>query len=908
MAIIRRKREEEFYPRLCGSTLLFTVLRLRKRRSGKQEECFKDFLGIIDPPAVKDVYDASLHKYASECKNAKELPVEGNYVRFGDTDVCTTFRDEFRNNEEVVLERMKKFVSTYFEETSHKLLVKALLELIEADKSIDEHNRSLLVKPGLVPAFKDEILNGDGEIFFYNFLIGVWYYVYQYFEGHTVGEDTIKSWTEETKDYTANKVDCDLGNSDKYDDIRISYETKIEFDTQEVVTEISEGPQALIMPNGIVPDLATFDPEDENGILVLEKSTIQVVSDKFSRYVDGALKNYMNKRGFLDTQERPFRDFYVCNDVCQRMRAPNSKNSNGEIRADYAEKQLNRARSNIMLDDLGRRFCVFSGIGGMGKSMLLLKFLLDEAENYKPGGRVPIMVTLRTYRPDEKSLEMLLATELKRFDSTLQLSDLYYLLDSGRAVCLLDGFDEVNKDFIHDFQDELDAIKDGRPNTFFIMSSRDIPEIRTLNHYFEYDLQNLSTDQACELISKLDPMRVDDELKKDFITKLKKDAFHFNRDEKRNFVGNPLFLSLMIRTYDMINDIPPQRYIFYEKTYIAMASEYDAKTKRMTRPFFTKLNEKTFQKYFAEFCALTYSDSQYEFDRDLMLDYFYQVVEDNRLNIDPELFIKDVTEKLCLIYKDGSVYEFIHRSFQEYFAAFYYLSMLSTDKDAVIETLKYLDEKIKKDETLSMMYGMDEKSMEKYVILPFLEEMFAYNDDATDYMDYLRKYYPNIEYVTGDLDEDICNNDNQSSAMFCFIKEQFNIDHEYISSSFDGDESYADDIEEYFWLEESWFSHGNHAGNMRLVSRNEIPAMYYTAHDIISADEIEEDKGYLCAIDIVECLKPTGHNQVVFDIVMDDSFPLKVEFFEFKDLFEKLKDKYDDAVNSSKKKFGLRRH
>lgn len=536
-----------------------------------------------------------------------------------------------------------------------------------------------------------------------------------------------------------------------------------------------------------------------------QKYTIEkelpVVSDKFSKYIEGALRNYENKKGFLDTKERPFRQFYVCNDVCQRMREVR-RNPNGELRPDYKDKQLNRAMSNIMLDNLGRNFCVFSGIGGMGKSMLLIKFLLDEAESYKPGGRVPIMVTLRSYKPDEKNLETLLAMELKRFDPALQLSDLYYLLDTGRAVCLLDGFDEVNRDYINDFQDELDVIKDGRLDTFFIMSSRDIPEIRTLNHYFEYDLQNLNLEQACELINRLDSDRVDDELKKDFINKLQKDTFRFNRDEKRDFVGNPLFLSLMIRTYDMIHDIPTQRYVFYEKTYIAMASEYDSKTKRMTRPFFTGLNEKTFQKYFAEFCALTYSDSKYEFDRDLMMEYFYQVVEDNGLNIDPELFIRDVTEKLCLIYKDGSVYEFIHRSFQEYFAAFYYLMMLSIDKDTVIETLKALDEKIRKDETLSMMYGMDDKTMEKYVILPFLEEMFAYNNDDADYKDYLRKYYPRLEYVTGDLDEDMCSNDDHTSAMYCFIKKQFGIGHGYISMSFERDEGYADDSEEYFWIAE----------------------------------------------------------------------------------------------------------
>ncbi len=257
----------------------------------------------------------------------------------------------------------------------------------------------------------------------------------------------------------------------------------------------------------------------------------------------------------------------------------------------------------------------------------------------------------------------------------------------------------------------------------------------------------------------------------------------------------------------------------------------------------------------AEFCALTYSDSKYEFDRDLMLDYFDQVVRDNGLNIDPELFIKDITEKLCLVYKDGDVYEFIHRSFQEYFAAFYYLSMLSIDKDIVLETLKELDGKIKKDETLFMMYGMDERSMEKYVVLPFLEEMFAFNNPDEDYKDYLREYYPQLEYVTGDLDEDMCNNDDQASALYYFIKKQFDIDHGYISSYFEYDEGYADDYDEYFWLEEQWFTYGGHSGNMRLVQRSEIPSSFFEAHETDSIDDIKCDRGYLCAINVTVVIK-----------------------------------------------------
>ena len=41
-----------------------------------------------------------------------------------------------------------------------------------------------------------------------------------------------------------------------------------------------------------------------------QKYTIEkelpVVSDKFSKYIKGALRNYENKKGFLDTKERPF--------------------------------------------------------------------------------------------------------------------------------------------------------------------------------------------------------------------------------------------------------------------------------------------------------------------------------------------------------------------------------------------------------------------------------------------------------------------------------------------------------------------------------------------------------------------------------------------------------------------------
>lgn len=95
---------------------------------------------------------------------------------------------------------------------------------------------------------------------------------------------------------------------------------------------------------------------------------------------------------------------------------------------------------------------------------------------------------------------------------------------------------------------------------------------------------------------------------------------------------------------------------------------------------------------------------------------------------------------------------------------------------------------------------------------------------------------------------------------------------------------------------------------MRLVQRFEIPTSYKEANNIYSSDDIDEMKGFLCGIDVEACLKPNPYNEVAYDIIMDNSFPIKGEFFALKSLYETLKKKYDDTANPTKKKFGLRKH
>ena len=235
---------------------------------------------------------------------------------------------------------------------------------------------------------------------------------------------------------------------------------------------------------------------------------------------------------------------------------------------------------------------------------------------------------------------------------------------------------------------------------------------------------------------------------------MKTRRFRFNDKEKREFFGNPLFLSIMIVTYSQTNNIPTQRYLFYEQAYRAMSTRHDG-LKGITRNFATGLNERDFQKYFGQFCADSYADYNLKFSRDLMERYLEKVISDNGLKTSVDMFFKDITEKLCLMYLDGNEYRFIHRSFQEYFAAYYFTTLMDDEYKDIYEVLNALDYKIASDETISMLCGLDQKRFERYVVIPLLEEMFGYNNDEEDYKSFIRKYYSEIEYVTGTLDREI---------------------------------------------------------------------------------------------------------------------------------------------------------
>ena len=134
----------------------------------------------------------------------------------------------------------------------------------------------------------------------------------------------------------------------------------------------------------------------------------------------------------------------------------------------------------------------------------------------------------------------------------------------------------------------------------------------------------------------------------------------------------------MLSTYNDYAEIPQKLHLFYYQAFDTMLSKHDA-TKSYRRKMLSDLSSDTFKECFAIFCFLTYQKAKTEFtfpEIDEIFKKFPPRIKDV-LNI--RNFIDDLENRLCVLYMEGNRYKFSHRSFQEYFVA-YFLNIQTDSK------------------------------------------------------------------------------------------------------------------------------------------------------------------------------------------------------------------------------------
>lgn len=388
------------------------------------------------------------------------------------------------------------------------------------------------------------------------------------------------------------------------------------------------------------------------------------------------------------------------------------------------------------------RFVIIKGEGGIGKSTLLKHLFLN---TMKTTELIPIFLELLEFNDSEKTIDItdLLSKKLSNLGCSLERRFLEYALYSGCFVFFLDGYDELTENRRRAFFTAFDQFCDQYSDNHFIMTSRPFSEFIEFQRFTVMTCESLTKEQAKSLITKIHPF--DEKLKKRFINDLDNNLYGSHYE----FASNPLLLNIMLLTYDNYAEIPAKRHIFYDYAYETMYHRHDATKKgAFKRSFKNDIPSDKFKKILAYFCFISFSEGKILMSKEEVLS-FLSKTKKRYDDFNENAFMDDLINSVCLLFIDGLVYRFIHRSFQEYFVALF-LRELPDDllSKVTIQMIRKANGVLFNNDALFMLRDMAKERFEKSIIVPFLKnEERKFDQNASKYDQYFLLLYNSTSRV-----------------------------------------------------------------------------------------------------------------------------------------------------------------
>ena len=586
----------------------------------------------------------------------------------------------------------------------------------------------------------------------------------------------------------------------------------------------------------------------------------------FSDYLENAYDKYSQMKTLLYSDApRDFYDFYVCNDINQRI---------------YEKRNSYRIHTihNVSVESLREcsNFVLISGTGGLGKSMMMRHLLLDAVDNYDDSGRLPIFIPLKDYDDTYRNILEYIYEKYESLGGKGNMKEFAELLEDGTCLLLFDGLDEIKSDYRKAFEQQLERFGDMYTDNMFVISSRPTGSFISFHRFTVLDLCPFTKEQALELIDKLDFRPDEPVIKARFREELDNSLYYTHKE----FTQNPLLLTIMLMTYEQFAEIPSKMHVFYREAYVALSQKHDASKGAYKRILKTGMTADRFAEYFAEFCARSYRDEKFEFTDVQFEKYFNDLRERQKgpAGVTATDFRDDLVENMCLMFYESGKYHFTHRSFQEYFCALFF----SKQKD---KTLGYIGDFFENkrsrhytDKTFNMLYDMIPEKIDEYVFEPFLQKLFKECDQDEGYWTFLQKMYPVLYYENGETNG---TTDNEpDSFLYNFI-----INAKLLYRVLENDDLPQDErflTNEWVYLDEDY--HDSDIDTNELMELDEVP------YDYTNQFGEPEVVGRSYELNIDTVLSDPDAYQDVMRMLEKDDFPLMREFVNAREYMQELAD------------------
>lgn len=405
-----------------------------------------------------------------------------------------------------------------------------------------------------------------------------------------------------------------------------------------------------------------------------------------------------------------------------------------EVLPYYVHNKLYCGNKHITDDELiikidRYKHVVITGLAGSGKSMFMKYLTICKFESV--GSTVPLFIELRQMNSlTQKDLLEFIRAQCIAGGHNVTSDQFSLALVAGAFCLILDGFDELNYEFRDDITAQIMSIVKKYPDVPIVVSSRHDDRFGGWVPFHVFNVDSMTKSQTLELINKLE---YDNGVKRRFHREVKERLY----ESHTSFLSSPLLTTIMLLTFEEFAEIPVKMHAFYSQAFDTLFQKHDASKEQYQRKTLTGMGRDNFKATFAAFCAMSYLNEKFSFEEgelnetaESAVKYIKQLRSDVPKSVDSNNLIADLKEAVCLLQQDGLETAFVHRSFQEYFAALFSTSLHGEKLKKVLDkyALRFGDS------VISMAFDMARESIEQEWVIPTtksLEALFFDNDKAS---------------------------------------------------------------------------------------------------------------------------------------------------------------------------------
>ena len=305
-------------------------------------------------------------------------------------------------------------------------------------------------------------------------------------------------------------------------------------------------------------------------------------------------------------------------------------------------------------------FIVIDG-AGMGKSTFskhLVTQILFKTE------RVPLFFELRKTDYNAGLIESI-ARELDSIGKIFPRELFYNLINLGKFIIILDGFDEISIDNQVDLSNQIyDLSSKGGKNILFL-TSRPQETLPELIGSTTFQFSEFTKEQAISLVTRYDKIAG-----LDIGSRLTEQL----DSVPARFIETPLLVSLLYRTFGTNNSIADRVCTFYDEIYHALYKGHDLINKNgYVREKKSKLDFEDFRRLLRALCYYMAITRKTSFDNwGVFISYIKIASEMSSIKpASNQDFLDDLMVAVPLVQRDGVEYKFLHKTIMEFFAAEY---------------------------------------------------------------------------------------------------------------------------------------------------------------------------------------------------------------------------------------------